>query len=103
MMTFQEEDGEVVPELRLRVVGEGNNGEYVKLRPGPCDREAEEGFGRAGEPSSPKCGVCFWNWLKLVVLCLFLVLLAAIFLKWVAPFFMDKVRFRCEIDCSSWL
>lgn len=84
-MTYYEEDDEVVPELMLRIdVDENNNnnkGDYLKLR------EYEE-----GEPGSPKIWSCgkVWYWVKLALFLTFLGLLAAVFIKWVGPFFMDK-------------
>ena len=98
-MTYYEEDGvEVVPELSLRIGGEDNNGVggYVKLSEGPSDCEEEQAIGVVAEPSSPRTEGCLWKWFKLVVLCIFLALLAAVFIKWVGPFFMDKVDF-CSI------
>uniref|UniRef100_A0A7N2N1G6 VTT domain-containing protein n=1 Tax=Quercus lobata TaxID=97700 RepID=A0A7N2N1G6_QUELO len=92
-MTYYEEDGvEVVPELSLRIGGEDNNGVggYVKLSEGPRDCEEEQAIGVVAEPSSPRTEGCLWKWFKLVVLCIFLALLAAVFIKWVGPFFMDK-------------
>uniref|UniRef100_A0A2N9EWB6 Uncharacterized protein n=1 Tax=Fagus sylvatica TaxID=28930 RepID=A0A2N9EWB6_FAGSY len=94
-MTYYEEDGgEVVPELKLRIGGEDVNGGYVKLSQGPGDCEEQQaivGVVVVGEPSSPGRGGYWWKWFKLVVLCIFLGLLAAVFIKWVGPFFMDKV------------
>lgn len=100
-MTYYEEDDEVVPELMLRIdVDENNNnnkGDYLKLR------EYEE-----GEPGSPKRWSCgkVWYWVKLALFLTFLGLLAAVFIKWVGPFFMDKVslfiilqNFMCACDC----
>ncbi|GMY30142.1 tvp38/tmem64 family membrane protein [Fagus crenata] len=93
-MTYYEEDGgEVVPELKLRIGGEDVNGGYVKLSQGPGDCEEQQaivGVVVVGEPSSPGRGGFWWKWFKLVVLCIFLGLLAAVFIKWVGPFFMDK-------------
>jgi hypothetical protein len=93
-MTYYEEDGgEVVPELKLRIGGEDVNGGYVKLSQGPGDCEEQQaivGVVVVGEPSSPGRGGYWWKWFKLVVLCIFLGLLAAVFIKWVGPFFMDK-------------
>ncbi|KAE8055186.1 hypothetical protein FH972_012044 [Carpinus fangiana] len=97
MTTFSEEDGggggEVVPELSLRVGGDGENGGYVKLGPGPGDCEAVEGLGGVREePLSPRnrAGGCLWKFVKLVLLGVFLGVLAAVCIKWVGPFFMDK-------------
>jgi hypothetical protein len=103
MTTFSEEDGgggdEVVPELSLKIGEDGVNGGYVKLGSGPCDCEVVEGLGGVREePLSPRnrAGGCLWNFVKLVLLGAFLGLLAAVCIKWVGPFFMDKVGFRCE-------
>ncbi|XP_059443323.1 uncharacterized protein LOC132175396 [Corylus avellana] len=97
MTMFSEEDGggggEVVPELSLRLGGDGDNGGYVKLGPGPRDCDAVEGLGGVREePLSPRnrAGGCLWNFVKLVLLGVFLGLLAAVCIKWVGPFFMDK-------------
>lgn len=84
-MTYYEDD-EVVPELTLRIdIDENNNnnkGDYLKLR------EYEE-----GEPGSPRRWSCgkVWYWVKLVFFLTSVGLLAAVFIKWVGPFFMDKV------------
>lgn len=106
MTTFSEKDGggggEVVPELSLRLGGDGDNGGYAKLGSGPYDCEAVEGLGGVREePLSPRnrAGGCLWNLVKLVLLGVFLGLLAAVCIKWVGPFFMDKVGFRCEFGC----
>lgn len=83
-MTYYEDD-EVVPELTLRIdIDENNNnnkGDYLKLR------ECEE-----GGPGSPRRWSCgrVWYWVKLAVFLTSLGLLAAVFIKWVGPFFMDK-------------
>lgn len=85
-MTYYEDD-EVVPELTLRIdIDENNNnnnkGDYLKLK------EYEE-----GEPGSPRRRSCgkVWYWVKLVFFLTSVGLLAAVFIKWVGPFFMDKV------------
>lgn len=93
-MTYYEHDGgrvEVVPELTLKIRTDDDNGDYVKLRPGPEDTEPEAAVGGAAEPSPPARGGSLWYWVKLVVLFICLGLLVAVFLKWVGPFFMDKV------------
>lgn len=85
-MTFEggDDDGGVVPELTLRM------GDYVKLRqPAECE---EEGFGDV-EPSTPRRRGLIWWWVKVALLCVVLGVLAGVFLKWVGPFFMDKVKF----------
>lgn len=86
-MTYYEEENEVVPELGMRIdLAENNyndkNGEYVKLI--ECEEDG---------PGSPRRCSCssVWCWIKLLLLLTCLGLLAAVFLKWVGPFFMDKV------------
>lgn len=86
LMTYYEDD-EVVPELTLRIdIDENNNnnnkGDYLKLK------EYEE-----GEPGSPRRRSCgkVWYWVKLAFFLTSVGLLAAVFIKWVGPFFMDKV------------
>ena len=93
-MTYYEEDGrgEVVPELGLRFGGGGDNGGYVKLTMGPEEfGPAEGGFGGSPEPSSPTNGRSWWYWARFVLLLACGGLLAAVFIKWIGPFFMDKV------------
>ena len=85
-----EDDDCVVPELKLRVGVE--NGDYVKLRESEgCEPEGFDG-GEAPQPSS-SMGRWWWVWwwAKVVVLLIFVGVLAVVFLKWVGPFFMDKV------------
>ncbi|KAJ4839533.1 hypothetical protein Tsubulata_037059 [Turnera subulata] len=90
-MTYQEDDGGVVPELRMRVEGDINRegGDYLKLRDGEGD-EAYDGVG--GERSCLCCwrgkGVGYWVKLALLVTCVGL--LAAVCIKWVVPFLMEK-------------
>lgn len=83
-MNYRDGD-EVVPELRLRLGedGPGEKGGYVDL--GECEAD--------GSPPSPWRG---WRglvlyWVKLALLFSCLGLLAGVCLKWVWPFFMDKV------------
>lgn len=93
-MTYYEHDDEsveVVPDLTIKICTGDNNGDYVKLRPGPEDSEPEATLGGAAEPSPPARGRSLWYWVKLVVFLICLGLLIAVFLKWVGPFFMDKV------------
>lgn len=89
-MTYIGEDDfqEVVPELRLRIDGDSENGDYLKLRHGLDDCVPGEGL---VEPSSPtkRCSVCYWVRFFLLLVCL--VVLAGVFIKWVGPFCMDKV------------
>uniref|UniRef100_A0A2P2K542 Uncharacterized protein MANES_02G031700 n=1 Tax=Rhizophora mucronata TaxID=61149 RepID=A0A2P2K542_RHIMU len=96
-MTYYEEERVVVPELRMRFEGNsegGNDGKGDYLMLGNC--ESEEGFNgvQVREESSMffwrwrRCVV--WYWIKLALLFSFLGLLAAVFLKWVAPYIMDK-------------
>ncbi|KAJ0106698.1 hypothetical protein Patl1_18608 [Pistacia atlantica] len=85
-MTYYEEENEVVPELGVRIDLEENNrnnknGEYVKLR--QCEEDGP------GSPRRCSCG-SVWYWVKLGLLLTCLGLLAAVFLKWVVPFFMDQ-------------
>ncbi|KAJ8767628.1 hypothetical protein K2173_018186 [Erythroxylum novogranatense] len=92
-MTFQEDDCGLVPALRMSAEGDVGKGEYVKLG---NNHEVEEGFNwvQETEGSSVFCwrwrGCVVWYWIKLALLFTCLGLLAAVFLKWVAPFFMDK-------------
>ena len=81
-----QDDDCVVPELKLRVGGD--NGDYIKLRePEDCDT--------AGGDPQPPCfggGWCrLFRWAKIVALSILVGVLAAVFLIWVGPFFVDKV------------
>lgn len=87
-MTYYEDEGggrrvEVVCQI------EDNNGDYVKLGPGAVDDSppaaAEE------EPSAPGRRSALWFWVKLVVVILFVGSLAVVVIKWVGPYFIDKV------------
>ncbi|XWS38472.1 hypothetical protein CRYUN_Cryun19dG0134200 [Craigia yunnanensis] len=100
-MTFfddnnDDEGVEVVPELKLRVEGDDDdddvNGKRVNLRRrlleecGAEERDLllkESAFSSIWRRS-------IWYWIKLGFLFTLLGLLAAVFLKWVGPFFMDK-------------
>ncbi|KAF5734856.1 transmembrane protein 64-like [Tripterygium wilfordii] len=90
-MVDDNSDGELVPELTLRMEGDDTrNGDYLKLRGGS---EVEEGVcvNEVGERSSGSKWTGFlWYWLKLVFLFASLAVLAGVFLKWVGPYFMDK-------------
>ncbi|KAJ7944828.1 TVP38/TMEM64 family membrane protein [Quillaja saponaria] len=86
-MTYYNEDGgggEVVPELRMRIGSDDNNGDYMKLRQSPEEFEAV-----TDPPSSGRRG-SLWYWVKLALLLMFLGLLAGVFVKWIGPFLMDK-------------
>ncbi|KAK6251199.1 hypothetical protein SCA6_005204 [Theobroma cacao] len=100
-MTFYDDDkpdkgGEVVPELKLRIGGDddddGVNSKMVNLRQRLLEEcEAEERNMLLSEPPLPsRWRRSIWYWMKLGILIAFLGLLAAVFLKWVGPFFMDK-------------
>ncbi|XVF13262.1 hypothetical protein REPUB_Repub08aG0193400 [Reevesia pubescens] len=92
-MTFYDDNNDdegvdVVPELKLRVEGDDDdvNGKRVNLRQILLEEcEAEE-----KEPAFLCSRRSIWYWIKLGILITFLGLLAAVFLKWVGPFFMDK-------------
>ncbi|KAB2038990.1 hypothetical protein ES319_D03G181900v1 [Gossypium barbadense] len=98
-MTFNDdnnddEGGEVVPELKLRVEGDDDvNEKRVSLRQRLLEEcEAEENNSLLKEPGfSSQSRRSIWYWIKLGILLTFLGLLVAVFLKWVGPFFMDKV------------
>ncbi|XP_008238680.1 PREDICTED: transmembrane protein 64 [Prunus mume] len=91
-MTYDESEdrGEVVPELILRIGGEDDKRDYVKLRGDHVDCGPAEGVEGPVEPSSPKKLASLWYWVRLVLLVMCLGLLAGVFVKWVGPFFMDK-------------
>ncbi|WRX18610.1 SNARE associated Golgi protein - like 4 [Theobroma cacao] len=101
-MTFYDDDkpdkgGEVVPELKLRIGGDdddGVNSKMVNLRQRLLEEcEAEERNMLLSEPPLPsRWRRSIWYWMKLGILIAFLGLLAAVFLKWVGPFFMDKSK-----------
>ncbi|EEF51030.1 transmembrane protein 64 [Ricinus communis] len=90
------DDDDGVPHLRT-TTETGNHdednikGDYVKL--GDCEVEEERLVGVI--EGSSFClwkwrGSVVWYWFKLALLFTCLGLLAAVFLKWVGPFFMDK-------------
>ncbi|XVF10729.1 hypothetical protein REPUB_Repub07fG0207700 [Reevesia pubescens] len=96
-MTFYDdndskEEGEVVPEVKLRV-DDDVNGKGVNLRQRLLEEcEAEEKDLLLKEPTF-FCSIwrkSIWYWIKLGILLTFVGLLAAVFLKWVGPFLMDK-------------
>ncbi|XP_022152794.1 uncharacterized protein LOC111020425 isoform X2 [Momordica charantia] len=95
-MTYHETEngrggGEVVVAEDITVgIGcdRNNNGDYVTLGQTPRNCEAEVPSHGGSEPCSP--GRSLWLWVRLVVLFAFLGLLAAVFFKWVGPFFMNK-------------
>lgn len=95
-MTYHVNDDEVdcvVPELKLRALGD--HGDYVKLKDSDdCVLDGFDGGGTQQQPPpSPRFigrWWCFWWWAKMVVVLIFVGVLAAVFLIWVGPFFMDK-------------
>lgn len=99
-MTYYDEEDAVVPELTLSVSREeikncNNVGDYLKLRGSEVEDEEE------GLRSPRRCSYRrVWFWFKLSLLLTCLVLLAGVFIKWVGPFFMDKVRFLLIIWVS---
>ncbi|KAI4315328.1 hypothetical protein L6164_028151 [Bauhinia variegata] len=91
-MTYSKDDharGDMAPELMLRIQTDDHNGDYVKLSAITEDSQPELRLGAVAEPPPPSGG-SLWYWLKLVVLVICLGFLAAVFFKWVGPFFMDK-------------
>lgn len=93
-MTYYEDNGrdEVVPELGIRIGDDDENGGYMKLRMGPEECGPAEELGCAGEESSTGKRCSWWYWVRLILLIACLVLLTGVCIKWVGPFFMDKVR-----------
>ncbi|XP_059644819.1 uncharacterized protein LOC132286486 [Cornus florida] len=91
-MTYgvNDEDDAVVPESRL-TMGDGN-GDYVKFRESDGCGAPEIFDGGGAQPSSSVRRSCWslWWWAKAVFLLIFCVALAAVFSKWIGPFFMDK-------------
>ncbi|KAM7494146.1 hypothetical protein LguiB_028755 [Lonicera macranthoides] len=87
-----DEDECASPEMKL-TIEEDPKGDYVILR-------ESEGFlddvGGGGGSSGAQCSSSssrwwsLWWWAKLVLLLAFLGVLAAVFFKWVGPFFLDK-------------
>ncbi|KAI4327050.1 hypothetical protein L6164_019553 [Bauhinia variegata] len=74
----------------LRTQTDDSNGDYVKLSATSEDSQPELRLGAVAEPPLPQRGASLWYWLKLAVLVACLGFLAAVFFKWVGPFFMDK-------------
>ncbi|XP_039031967.1 Golgi apparatus membrane protein tvp38-like isoform X2 [Hibiscus syriacus] len=96
-MTFyndNDEGGDEVPELKLRVEGDDDdvNAKRQTLR----QRLLEESESEENDSWLKDLGFSFllrrsiWEWIKLGILLIIVGLLAAVFLKWVGPFFMDK-------------
>lgn len=108
MMTFAAGEGAVA----AKRPGEDRNGAYyVKLRNDALEESSGDCIGGDGSTSSEAaeavvavgCEVggrwwSFWWWAKLLLLLVFLGVLAAVFLIWVGPFFMDKVAFHFHIQ-----
>lgn len=93
-MTYYENDGdgrreEVVPELNITIQADDNNGDYLKLRHGPNGDDYPVAAAAAEPPGPARATV--WYWAKLVLLFLCLGFLAVVVLKWVGPYFIDKV------------
>ncbi|XP_052208778.1 uncharacterized protein LOC127812442 [Diospyros lotus] len=82
------EDDRVVPELKLIV--EGDNGDYGELRESDCCPVEEFDGGGAQQPGNLGRWSCLWWWTKVALSLIFVAVLAAVFLKWIGPFFMDK-------------
>ncbi|XP_010533740.1 PREDICTED: uncharacterized protein LOC104809436 [Tarenaya hassleriana] len=82
-MTYSDAVEETVPELRLRLE-DTNNGDYVKLR-----GSSDGGDGFLAESSGRSRGSLLF-WVKFIFLFACVGVLAALFIKWVAPFFIDK-------------
>lgn len=74
------DDDELVADLTIRIQNDDNKGGYIKLE----DCELDEPLSEAA-----RCSVCYWVKLAIFVSCLGF--LAAAFIIWVGPFFMDKV------------
>ncbi|XVF52755.1 hypothetical protein PTKIN_Ptkin05aG0043800 [Pterospermum kingtungense] len=101
-MTFYDDNNndegvEVVPELKLRVEGDDDDDDDVKGKGGTLRQRlleecvAEERDLLLKEPAfSSIRRKSIWYWIKLGILLTFLGLLAAVFLKWIGPFLMDK-------------
>ncbi|XWS61882.1 hypothetical protein CRYUN_Cryun07bG0162600 [Craigia yunnanensis] len=97
-MTFYDdnnngEGGKVVPELIVEGDDDDDvNGKRVNLRQRlieECDAEERDLLLKESAFSSIRRR-SIWYWIKLGILITFIGLLAAVFLKWVGPFFMDK-------------
>lgn len=90
-----EDEGVRVPQLKLRI--EDPKGDYVILK----EAEAGNGIGFDDNGAGASCSTTItcsrwwslWWWAKLILLLTFLGVLAAVFFKWIGPFFMDKVQF----------
>lgn len=99
-MTYYEEGvrDEVVPEPGIRFGDDLENGAYIKLGKGPeeCGPVGELD-GAEGESSSGRRG-SWWYWVRLVLLGACLVVLTGVCIKWVGPFFMDKVSVCVQIN-----
>lgn len=91
-MTFVSDDDDgVVPELKLRMEDSNRNGDYVKLNGSEAEGGNGGGGGRdEGSSSCWKRGSFCW-WVKSVILFILFGALAAVVVKWIGPFFIDKV------------
>jgi hypothetical protein len=90
-MTYSNGVDGTVPELKLRVEEDSDNGDYLKLRGG----SNEEDEGSSAESSRCPIGsvTSVWFWVKLISLVVCLGSLAFVIIKWVGPFLIEKVRF----------
>lgn len=82
-----------VAQLSLKI--EDPHGEYVNLREAEVQNVDDmdiynDGVGESGSGmSSNRCWLVWW-WARLIILLIFVGLLAAVFIKWVGPFVMNK-------------
>lgn len=107
-MTYVVNDEEkdcVVPLLKPR---DDNGDDCVKLGVSDDLGEAAGGAQQAASPVFVSRWCCLLWWAKMFVLLIFVGVLAAVFLLWVGPFFMDKVlslslslliKDRCMCGC----
>lgn len=89
-----DEDECASPEMKL-TIEEDPKGDYMILRESEVLLDGGGGSSGAQCSSSSSSSSRWWSlwwWAKLVLLLAFLGVLAAVFFKWVGPFFMDKVR-----------
>ena len=86
-MTYGDGVGKTVPELKLRMEDDPENGDYVKLRGGSDDEERER-----GSPAGCSLGsvTSVWFWVKLISLVACVAVLAFVIIKWIAPFLIEK-------------
>lgn len=82
---------EVVSDLTITIEADDNKGDYIKLI--SCSDEGSPlGVAEEKEDCSPPARrSVVWYWIKMVLLFLFLGFCAVAVLKWVGPYFIDKV------------